>query len=111
MKGNFMRRLLYLFIVMIALALTAQAQTKISALPSGTPITTDVIPFVSDPGGTPATKKTTVTNLFSALTPSLVGSANKNGNGTKFQLFTGSFATNDCAKFDVNGNIVTNGAA
>jgi len=44
-----------------------------------------------------------------ATTDIAAGSAN--GNGTKFQLFTGSTATNDCAKFDANGNIVSAGAA
>jgi hypothetical protein len=111
MKGKFMKRLLFTIICALPFALAAHAQTKISALPSGTPVTTDVLPFVSDPSGTPATKKTTVTNLFSALTPSLIGSSNKNGNGSKFQLSTGSFSTNDCAKFDSAGNLVTNGAA
>src|SRR5262249_10172764 len=37
---------------------------------------------------------------------------NVQGNGSKFQLFTGSApAANDCAKFDASGNVVTNGAA
>lgn len=39
-------------------------------------------------------------------------STNVNGTGTKFQLFTGSApTTNDCAKFDANGNVVDAGAA
>jgi hypothetical protein len=48
---------------------------------------------------------------FAAIATADAG-ANVNGNGTKFQLFTGAApAANDCAKFDVNGNIVTAGAA
>ncbi|HEX3559153.1 MAG TPA: hypothetical protein VHU19_08110, partial [Pyrinomonadaceae bacterium] len=60
--------------------------------------------------GTPATKKTTVSGFLSVLTPSFLPSSAKNGTGTKFQLFTGSFATNDCVKFDASGNLVTAGA-
>lgn len=46
------------------------------------------------------------------LSDTAVGAANKQGTGTKFQMFTGSApATNDCAKFDANGNVVTAGAA
>ena len=33
------------------------------------------------------------------------------GNGTKIQLFSGTAAANDCAKFDANGNLVSAGAA
>lgn len=41
-----------------------------------------------------------------------VAAANQEGNGTKFAMFTGADpATNDCAKFDVNHNLVTSGAA
>jgi hypothetical protein len=109
MKGVMMKRLLILSSLVLALASASHAQTKISALPSATPIATDVVPFVSDPGGTPVTKKSTFSDLFSVITPSFIGSSNKNGNGSKFQLFTGSFSTNDCAKFDASGNIVTNG--
>lgn len=44
--------------------------------------------------------------------PSVISFVAPNGTGSKVQLFTGSApATNDCAKFDVNGNIVTAGAA
>lgn len=42
----------------------------------------------------------------------LVGAIAGEGNGTKVQLFTGADpATDDCAKFDVNHNLVTAGAA
>ncbi|MFZ5926183.1 MAG: hypothetical protein ACOYX1_01935 [Acidobacteriota bacterium] len=33
------------------------------------------------------------------------------GNGSKIQLFSGTAAANDCAKFDANGNLVSAGAA
>jgi len=33
------------------------------------------------------------------------------GNGSKLQLFSGTAAANDCAKFDANGNLVSAGAA
>jgi len=33
------------------------------------------------------------------------------GNGSKIQLFSGTAAANDCAKFDANGNVVSAGAA
>ena len=104
-----MRRLVLTISIVCALCASARAQTKISALPSGTPTTTDVVPYVADPAGTAATKKTTVSDLFGALTPFQLQSGNKHGDGAKFQLFTGSSSTNDCAKFDSNGNIVTNG--
>lgn len=37
--------------------------SKISALATGTPVTTDVVPYVSDPSGSPVTKKATVAAL------------------------------------------------
>jgi hypothetical protein len=104
-----MTRTFLILSIVLALCAAARAQTKISALPSGTPTTTDIVPYVADPSGTAATKKTTVADLFGALTPFSLQSANKHGDGTKFQLFTGSSSTNDCAKFDSNGNVVTNG--
>jgi len=36
-------------------------------------------------------------------------SDNRHGTGTQGQSFTGSSSTNDCGKFDANGNIVTAG--
>lgn len=45
------------------------ADSKISALTAGTPVLTDVIPYVSDPGGTPVTKKATVANLMISANP------------------------------------------
>jgi hypothetical protein len=60
-----MKKFLLSLGILLALAATAAAQTKISALPSATPITTDIVPFVSDPAGTAVTKKTTIANLLS----------------------------------------------
>jgi len=44
-----------------------------------------------------------------AIVPQLVPTANKHGNSTVFQLSSGATSTDDCAKFDANGNIVTAG--
>ena len=42
------------------------------------------------------------------LNTTAISSDAVNGNGTKFQLFAGGLpAENDCAKFDVNGNVVS----
>jgi hypothetical protein len=104
-----MRRFLLTIAFTLALSASAHAQVKITALPSATPASTDVVPFVANPSGSAVTKKTTLSDFFSVLAPGQVGASNKNGNGSKFQLFTGSFSTNDCAKFDASGNLVTNG--
>jgi len=50
-----------------------------------------------------------ITETISAVAPADVTSAQ--GNGTKFQLSTGTTTTNDCVKFDANGNTVDAGAA
>lgn len=106
-----MRRILTVIAFALALCASAHAQTPISALPSATPASTDAVPFVTM-GTTPkVTKKTTFADFFSLLQPSHVAAGNKQGNGSKFQLFTGSFSTNDCAKFDASGNLVTNGGS
>lgn len=42
---------------------------------------------------------------------SLGGSTTNQGNGAKLQLSTGTTTTNDCVKFDANGNTVDNGSA
>lgn len=42
---------------------------------------------------------------------SLGGATTNQGNGGKLQLSTGATTTNDCAKFDANGNVVDAGAA
>ena len=49
-----------------------------------------------------------MTNV-TGLPPSAVTSSQ--GNGLKFQLSTGSTTTNDCVKFDANGNTVDAGSA
>jgi hypothetical protein len=108
----YMLRALAVCWALLALQATTYAQTKISALPSATPASTDVVPFVANPGGTPVTKKTTVLDFFGVLAPSMIASANRQGTGAKFQLFGGgSVATNDCAKFDASGNVVSNGGS
>jgi hypothetical protein len=106
-----MKRLLTaLTLTALALCASARAQTPISALPSATPSTTDAVPFVTM-GTTPkVTKKTTLADFFSVLTPGHVAAGNKQGSGSKFQLFGGgSVSANDCAKFDASGNVVSNG--
>ena len=42
---------------------------------------------------------------------SLGGTTTNQGNGSKLQLSTGTTTTNDCVKYDVNGNTVDAGAA
>lgn len=49
--------------------------------------------------------------VIPAIVPAAVPTANKQGNGTKFQLSTGSTTTDNCAKFDANGNTVDAGGA
>jgi hypothetical protein len=52
------------------------ANKKITELTDGTPIATDIAPYVSDPGGTPVTKKTTfqhIADFIAGLTQTLVG--------------------------------------
>lgn len=43
------------------------ADSKITALTDGTPVVTDIVPYVSNPGGTPVTKKSTVAHLFASV--------------------------------------------
>lgn len=45
------------------------------------------------------------------LALSQIAPAALQGNGSKLQLFSGTAAANDCAKFDANGNVVSAGAA
>jgi hypothetical protein len=53
-----------------------------------------------------------IATLGGLFSPSQVGSGNKQGNGTRFQMFGGGTpAANDCAKFDASGNLVSAGAA
>lgn len=58
----------------------------------------------------------TSTGTIALATPVAVanggtGVTTAQGNGTKVQLSTGTTTTNDCAKFDANGNTVDNGSA
>ena len=50
-------------------------------------------------------------SIIQAIIPQVVPTPNKQGNGTKFQLSTGATTTNDCVKYDANGNTVDAGAA
>lgn len=61
------------------------ADLKFQQLPSGTPIGTDIFPFVQDPGGSPADKKTTFTSAFSAL-----GAVSGSGAGGQIAFWDGS---------------------
>jgi hypothetical protein len=45
------------------------ADTKLTGLAAGTPLATDVVYFVSDPGGTPVSKKATVSSLAGGTLP------------------------------------------
>lgn len=95
--------------------------TSSSALPFAlTPTTTtngDVPCFSGTAGsllsdcGTPklGTPASGVMTNVTGLPPAAVTSAQ--GNGAKFQFSTGSTTTNDCVKFDANGNTVDAGAA
>lgn len=50
--------------------------------------------------------------ISSTLALSQIASGDKQGNGSKLQMFGGgAVATNDCAKFDAAGNVVSAGAA
>lgn len=70
-----------------------------TTLPSG-------ITLVAPALGTPASG--VLTNV-TGLPPGAVTSAQ--GNGPKFQLSTGTTTTNDCVKYDANGNTVDAGSA
>lgn len=51
-------------------------------------------------------------SVIPAILPQAVPTPNKEGNSTKFALFSGSDpATNDCAKFDASHNVTGAGAA
>lgn len=52
------------------------ADAKITALPENTtPATTDIMPIIDDPGGSPASEKITLANLFGLFNIALNGSA------------------------------------
>lgn len=67
-------------------------------------------------GGTPASALLAATSLTLGWTGTLAvsrggtGVSSAQGNGTKVQLSSGTTTTNDCVKFDANGNTVDNGA-
>lgn len=67
-----------------------------------------VTAFSAPTGGFPAWLVPSVLN--STTTPALSVSVTSQGNGGKVQLSTGSTVTNDCVKFDANGNTVDAGA-
>ena len=59
------------------------ASTKITELPAANAVaTTDVLPFVSDPSGSPITKKITANNLASSILSSVRSSIVPAANGT-----------------------------
>jgi hypothetical protein len=76
------------------------------ATTNGTAVTLTSPTFITPALGTPASG--VGTNL-TGIPPAAVTSAQ--GNGSKFQLSTGSTTTNDCVKFDANGNTVDAGGA
>lgn len=53
------------------------ANTKVSALTAATPISTDIIYLVDDPGGTPVSKKATVANLLAVYDATTATLTNK----------------------------------
>jgi hypothetical protein len=87
---------------------------------TGTTTTNDCVKFDAagntvDSGGPCATGTVTAVTATGPLTSS--GGATPNisatyqGNGAKIQASTGTTTTNDCVKFDANGNTVDSGAA
>ncbi len=59
---------------------------------------------------TAATGDYSFTQLSGTLALSQIANTALRGTGTKLQLFSGTSATNDCAKFDGSGNLVSAGA-
>lgn len=68
-----------------------------------------VTTFSAPTGGFPSWFVPNVTNPTS--TPLLSVSVTSQGNGGKVQLSTGTTVTNDCVKFDANGNTVDSGSS
>lgn len=90
----------------------------------GTPSSANLASALTDKTGTGvnvfATSPTLVTPALGTPTALVLTNATglppagvtaAQGNGTKFQFSTGTTTTNDCAKFDVNGNVVDSGGA
>jgi hypothetical protein len=48
--------------------------------------------------------------VIQAVIPQVVPTANKQGNGTKFQLAAGSFVSGNCQQYDANGNTIDAGS-
>jgi hypothetical protein len=88
--------------------------TATPSLTAGANITiTGTWPFytISASGSGGGVSSVTATAPFTSTggtTPVISGSTH--GNGSTLQRFTGTSITNDCAKFDANGNIVDNGS-
>lgn len=74
-------------------------------------------PSATAPGALSLLTAAATSSNISALTYTTMGTgvatalATAQGNGTKTQLSTGSTTTNDCVKFDANGNTVDNGSS
>jgi hypothetical protein len=63
------------------------ADLKITALTENTtPLNTDIIPMVDDPGGTPATQKMTLATLFSNMLITAAPGSDHIASGIKIQL-------------------------
>ena len=90
--------------------------SKVNGVSYGTSPSTNTVPVVT---GTNATTYEAVPNAALANSSmtiggqsiSLGGTTTNQGNGGKIQLSTGTTTTNDCVKFDANGNTVDAGSA
>lgn len=58
---------LFLIPILLSAQMVYAVDTKVSALPTATPISTDEIYLVDDPGGTPSSKKSTFASAFDAI--------------------------------------------
>src|SRR5215475_1446455 len=57
------------------------------------------------------TRQDVIAGIITAVIPAAVPTSSKNGNGTKFQIFTGSAPTSgNCGSFDANGNLTDFGS-
>lgn len=88
------------------------ADIKITSLTANTtPVSTDIVPMVDDPGGTPLTQKITIGNLLKALFTAkgdiLVGSGSKTGVvlgvGSDGQVLTADAASSGGVKWATGG--------
>lgn len=87
--------------------------TTITGVPSIAAAGTDYAPATNGSSGNILTSNGTGGNGTVIVPGAGVATAlaTSQGNGTKVQLSTGSTTTNDCVKFDANGNTVDNGTA